>query len=165
MINPLLPKEVKKYVTALPENPPAEIVEKFRGLYGTEYVDSIIWTASDAHQALNEVGIRVDTSLYHFYLNGFELPNCSRSEELFGLAEVLHDYRDSFWGDRYDGFQERYLLLSSIEGEYSYFYDKVEDQVYGVGWESMKEFVQGSVAPLFSSSYQFLSWYYSEEIE
>ena len=66
---------------------------------------------------------------------------------------------------KYPQIGKRYLQLSSIEGEYSYFYDKETDALYGVDWGEMDDFMAGKLKPLFTSFYDFLEWYYSEEDE
>jgi hypothetical protein len=55
------------------------------------------------------------------------------------------------------------LQISSIEGEGSYFYDKKTDAVYDVDWGDMDDFMAGRLKPIFTSFYDFLEWYYSEE--
>ncbi|WP_263834051.1 hypothetical protein [Sulfurospirillum oryzae] len=81
------------------------------------------------------------------------------------LKEIVEEYRHPFWGDKYPGIEQKYLRISSIEGEGSYFYDKETDAVYEVEWKDMDDFMAGKLQPLFTSFYDFLEWYYSEENE
>ena len=82
---------------------------------------------------------------------------------MYDLEEILQNYNQPFWGQKYPGIEQRYLQLSSIEGEYSYFYDKETDALYGVDWKDMDDFIAGKHTPLFTSFYDFLEWYYSED--
>lgn len=169
MMSSLIPNNAKNYLKLLPtDNSDSEVqakIEKFRNMYGDKYVESIIWTQEDAKSVLAQLGFDSDSCIYNFYLNVIDLPECYRSQEIYGLSEILDDYKTPFWGQKYPNIQDRYLLLSSIEGEFSYFYDKDSDAVYGVDWGDMSDFVAGSVNPIFDTFYSFLEWYYSEEDE
>ncbi len=164
-----LPNNVLPFVEPLPENLlSGEVlakIDKFRAMYGDDYVGSIIWTAEQARSALDHVGVQHESAFYLFYQNAFDLPQAYRNVDLYGLTQVRDDFDNPFWGDKYKNIQDRYLLISSVEGEYSYFYDKKLDLVYGVGWNEMGKFVSGELAPLFSSFFDFLDWYFSEEDE
>jgi len=165
-MNQNLPDNVLPFVEPLPEDYSsgnvAANIDKFRRMYGDEYVKSIIWTAADARKVLNDIGVKCSSALYSFYQHAFELPRAYRNEELFGLSQVRDDFNNPFWGDKYKDIQHNFLLLSSIEGEHSYFYGKDADTVYGVGWEKMDLLVSGALDPLFSSSFDFLAWYFSD---
>ena len=129
-----------------------------------DYINSIIWTQEEAKNILKEIGVLEDTSFYDFYLNVIDEPEAYRAEDFYGLSQILEDYKNPFWS-RYPEIGKRYLQLSSIEGEYSYFYDKETDALYGVDWGEMDDFIAGKLKPLFTSFYDFLEWYYSEEDE
>jgi hypothetical protein len=164
-----LPKTTLPYIEPLPADVSDENVlnqiNKFRKLYGDNYVNSIIWTVEDAKNTLDKLGVPDSSSLFWFCLNAFELPDTYRSEELFGLSQVRDDFNNPFWGDKFNNIEMDFLLLSSVEGEYSYFYDKRSDSVFGVGWDEMEKLVNGSIEPLFASSFDFLDWYFSSEDE
>ena len=164
-----LPDNVSPFVEHLPKNLSignvTANIEKFRGMYGDDYVNSIIWTAEDAKGVLGDLGIQSTSALYSFYQNAFELPQAYRNEELFGLSQIRDDFNKPFWGDKYKNIQDKFLLISSTEGEHSYFYDKNADSVYGVGWEKMDELLDGTLDPLFSSFFDFFIWYFTGEDE
>lgn len=168
-MNNCIPENTQKYLDPLPENRESSAVlseiQEFRGLYGDEYVESIIWTQQDAKVILDELGIKRGTTFFNFYLHRFNFPDYYRSVSIYGLSEILEDYRKPFWGEKYKNIQNKYLQLSSLEGEYSYFYDKVDDSVYGVDWRDMNEFVLGNTKPLFATFYNFLQWYYYDDDE
>lgn len=163
-----LPEMIREFIKPLPlsrdDESLAETIEKFKKLYGEEYVNSQIWCKEDAENILNEMGVESDTTLYKFYLNSFESPNVFRSEDLYGLIEIYQDYKDPF-GSELNGNSRKVLRISSIEGEYSLFYDIRSGQVYGVDWKDKSEFINGNLDPLFNSFYEFLTWYYSDAEE
>ena len=164
-----LPQNVNAYIDALPiDRNELELVseiERFRSLYGDEYVNSIIWCQEDAKAAFKCLGIDRNSLFGKFYLHSFESPEIFRSEDLFGLSEILENFKNSFWDERYNKIGNRYLQLSSLEGEYSYFYDKLNDAIYGVSWNEMEIFMKGELPPLFPTFFEFIQWYYSEKSE
>ena len=162
-----LPDCVGEFVEALPESRTNEAVEKnikeFGDMYGAKYVESVVWSQDDARQILKEMGLHENMSFFDFYLHSFELPDVYRSEDLYGLSEIYSDFKESYWTGRYPSINEKYLQLSSIEGEYSYFYKKDSDEVFGVGFDQMNAFMAGELKPLFPSFYEFLNWYFSDK--
>jgi hypothetical protein len=97
---------------------------------------------------------------YSFCVGGCG-PN-SKADCLFTLEEILENAKAPFHS-KYSQIGKRYLQLSSIEGEYSYFYDTETDYIYGIYWNEMDDFfVKGKLSkPLFTSFYDFLEWYYT----
>lgn len=169
MENKSIPENAINYLKPLPRNR-ADVellgkIKKFRSLYGDDYVESIVWTQEDARGILLKLGISEEKLFHIFYLNIIELPECYRSEDIYGLSEMFEDYRNPFWGSKFKDIEEKYLQFSSIEGEYSYFYDKKNDSIYGIGWQDMEKFVNGKMRPLFNTFCEFLQWYYSNEDE
>ncbi len=135
--------------------------------YSKEGYFSFIKSYDESIKILDNIGIRKDTSFYEFYstFTGIDSSEQQGADLMYSLEEILEDYKQPYWGDKYPGIQKRYLQLSSIEGEYSYFYDKETDALYGVDWGEMEDFINGKLKPLFTSFYDFLEWYYSEEEE
>ena len=115
----------------------------------------------------NNLGIMdLDSAFIDFY--SFSVGGCgtrNNADCLLTLEQIIENYKNPFWGDKYPNIEKRYLQLSSIEGEYSYFYDKETDALYGVDWGEMDDFMNGNLKPLFTSFYDFLEWYYGEEDE
>ncbi|SSC08997.1 hypothetical protein [bacterium endosymbiont of Bathymodiolus sp. 5 South] len=99
---------------------------------------------------------------FYSFCSGGCGPN-DNADCLYGLEEICEDYKQSFHADDYPNITDRYLQISSIEGEGSYFYDKKTDAVYDVDWGDMDDFMAGRLKPIFTSFYDFLEWYYSEE--
>lgn len=128
--------------------------------YSNEEIKDIIITEEEALNILEILGIDKNTAFYQFYIK-FK----STCDEILELDEILEDYKNPFWADKYPVIQEKYLRISSIEGEGSYFYDKQTDELYDVDWKDMDDFMAGKLKPLFTSFYDFLEWYYSEEDE
>lgn len=112
-----------------------------------------------------------------FYINSYsyDVPNNLKGEELFTLDQILENYKSQNWitllpekvknefKEKYPNAGERYLQITSIEGGRSYFYDKETDYVYNVDWGEEENMITGKLKPWFTSFYDFLEWYYSEE--
>ncbi len=156
-----LPNNVLTYQKELmrPETRGDKKVRDFESMFS-------ILTLKEAADILDKMRIKKDTTFYNYYLNF--LPSGAHfrgdSDLLYDLDEIYEDYKQPFWS-RYKEIGERYLQLSSIEGEWSYFYDKETDAVYGVDWSEMDDFINGKLEPLFNSFYDFLEWYYSDDNE
>jgi len=166
----MLPHNVIPYVIKRPHSRNSEEgIDRINKLKSINYSDmniiNTIISQEDANNTLRKLGIKEDTIFYEFYLNFGDEASAYRIELLYSLGEIIENHKTPFWGDKYPGIEKRYLILSSIEGEYSYFYDKETDALYGVDWGEMDDFMAGKLDPLFTSFYDFLEWYYSEEDE
>jgi len=167
----MFPNNAAKYIKKMPnhdnEQEIVDIIEKFQKLYGEKYVNSLILTQDKAKKVLDELNVnKVKNQIfYEFYLSRSSEPDNNYKDLLYGLSEIYENYKNSFWKDQYPNLTDRYLQISSIEGEGSYFYDKETDAVYDVNWNEMNNFVEGNLKPMFSSFYDFLEWYYSDEDE
>ena len=132
------------------------------------YIYELIITIYEAKKALDTMNIDKHTAFYEFYSTYICIDSSEQEDAdlMYDLNEILEDYKNPFclW-DKYPSIGKRYLQLSSIEGEWSYFYDKETDALYGVDWGEMDDFMAGKLDPLFTSFYDFLEWYYSEEDE
>jgi hypothetical protein len=166
----MLPKNTQNNVILRPKNRNESRVQEeinwyLNNGYSNDEISKIIITENEANNILNKLGISPTSTFFEYYLNYCEEPEAYRVEDIYGLSQIRDDYNQPFWADKYPNIQERYLQLSSIEGEYSYFYDKQTDALYGVDWGEMDDFIAGKLKPLFTSFYDFLEWYYSEEDE
>lgn len=124
-----------------------------------------IITSNEAKKVLDELGIKKNTVFYEFYSTyiGTDSSKQEDADLMYDLDEIYEDYQAPFWADKYPGIQNRYLQFSSIEGEWSYFYNKEADAVYGVDWSEMDDLMAGKLKPKWKSFYDFLEWYYSEK--
>jgi hypothetical protein len=160
-----LPSNTREFIKLLPKDRSdpelAKTIEKFSGMYGEGYVNSIIWSQEEAREVLNEIGINDNSTFFNFYLHSFEQPDAFRSEDLYGLSEIFDDFKEPFWPE-FQTDSRQILRISSIEGEFSLFYDVKSDEVYGVDWGEMKEFFQGNIGAKFNTFYDYLAWYYSD---
>lgn len=120
----------------------------------------MIITQDEACLALEKIGVQTGSLFFEVFsiVRNFTI---GVGEELNTLDQIVKSSQDSFWNDEFPGFSEKYLELSSIEGEGSYFYCKSLDSVYDVGWDEMKAFVEGEVEPSWLSFDVFLAWYYN----
>ena len=160
------PKCVFPYIEKLPENRNDKSIlaniKKFGDMYGEKYVESIVWSQEDAKNILSRMGVKESELFFQFYLNSFELPKIDKPDDLYGLSEIYADFLNSYWSNRYPGIEKKFLQLSSIEGEFSYFYNKETGEVFGVEFDQMDLLWSGELKPLFSSFYEFLDWYFSD---
>ncbi len=129
--------------------------------------NDVVLTKESREWFRNELGLKnIDSAFVDFY--SFCVGGCgSRTDAdcLYTLEEILEDYKNPFWEEQYPNIQDRYLRISSIEGEGSYFYDKETDAVYDVDWNQMDDLVSGKLKPQWKSFYDFLEWYYGKDEE
>ncbi len=136
------------------------------GLYFDDEFDfeknEVVLTKESREWFNREFGIKnTDSAFVDFY--SFVIGPSGNGGQLFDLEQIVEDYQNPFWIEQYPNLTERYLQISSIEGEGSYFYDKDTDAVYDVDWGEMDDFVAGNLEPKWKSFYDFLEWYYSED--
>ena len=115
-------------------------------------------TQDDVSKILEKNNVNENSAFYDFFVKYFELPN-GKGEDLDSIPVILSN---DYWSDEYPEIGERYLQLTSIEGEGSYFYDKETDAVYDVNWGEEEEMISGKMQPWFTSFYDFLEWYYGD---
>ncbi|CAB5499616.1 hypothetical protein [uncultured Gammaproteobacteria bacterium] len=164
----MLPKCFEKWIIFRPKTKEEEEedLKYYLGLgYTKEKYNSTINTRSEAIDILNELDVKNDAAFYEFYsmYTGIDSSENEEVDLLYSLDEIYEDYKQPFHADNYPNITDRYLRISSIEGEGSYFYDKKTDAVYDVDWGEMDDFMAGKLKPIFTSFYAFLEWYYSEE--
>lgn len=147
------------------------------GFYFDEEFDydkkEVVLTLESRQWFKNNLGLKnLDSAFVEFY--SFAVGGCGyKGEELFTLDQILENYQSQNWlnlfpervalKEKYPNAGERYLQFTSIEGEGSYFYDKETDYVYNVDWGQEEDMITGKLKPWFTSFYDFLEWYYSEE--
>ena len=129
--------------------------------------NDVVLTRESREWFNKELGLKkIDSSFVDYY--SFAVGGCGEKDNadcLCTLEQILEDYKNPFWKEQYPNLTDRYLRISSIEGQGSYFYDKETDAVYDVGWDEMDDFMAGKLKPLFTSFYDFLEWYYGDEDE
>jgi hypothetical protein len=124
--------------------------------------NKVVLTKKTKEWFRENLGIQnLDSTFIDFY--SFAIGGNGKGDELFDLERIIEESQNSFWKDKYPNLTDRYLQLSSIEGEGSYFYDKKTDVVYDVDWNQMDDFVSGKLKPKWKSFYDFLEWYYNED--
>lgn len=123
--------------------------------------ERMIVSQEQAVAHLRRLGV-LEGSLFFEIMSRYRAIPLGQGEELNTLEQIVENVNDyCVWDDDYPKFSEKYLELSSIEGEGSYFYDKATDAVYDVNWGDMPEFVGGRIPPTWISFKEFLEWYYS----
>lgn len=129
------------------------------------YIYELIITINEANKVLDKMNINKNTAFYEFYNTyiGIDSSEQEDADLMYSLDEIYENYKQPFWSDKYPNIQKKYLRISSIEGQGSYFYDKETDAVYDVDWSQMDDLMAGKLEPLFNSFYDFLEWYYDED--
>jgi hypothetical protein len=164
----MLPKVFNEWVSFRPlSRNEKKIQEEFGGRLASgqsqESLDKWIITKAEAINALNTLMINPNSVFYEFYSTYRSVDSSERegAKLIYDLGEIFENSKNPFHS-KYPQIGKRYLQLSSIEGEYSYFYDKETDYLYGIDWNEMDDFfVKGKLKePLFTSFYDFLEWYY-----
>lgn len=122
----------------------------------------MVVTQEQAIFALDKLNIDSRTDFYRAMkeFRGFPL---GKGSELHTLDQIIESVKIAYWDSEYSGFSNRFLELSSIEGEGSYFYEIDTGSIYDVNWNEMDNFVSGKIKPLWLNFGSFLDWYYSEE--
>lgn len=172
----MMPENVKEYIIEFTENKKDDKVIEIINIlkengHKDNYINELLLSKECTKKILNQLNIQKKICFYIFYLNGFDLPNNTKGEELFGLQDIYDFYINEYWINRcelrekYPKASKQYLQFTSIEGGGSYFYDKETDYVYDVDWGQEEAMITGKLKPWFTSFYDFLEWYYSEEDE
>ena len=126
-----------------------------------EYIEK---TFKSAESKLASLGVPEDSSLYEFYTNIGFIP-LGQGEELNTLDGIIEHKESGFHEEENPGIYDRFLQLSSIEGEGSYFYEIETGIVYDADWGEEESMMQGTLAKKWPNFYSFLEWYYSPEEE
>ncbi len=170
----MLPLKILKNIIKYPESretkeAKALIEDLYNMGYSQNDIKEMTISRKDALNKLESLNIKKDTTLYEFYTNGLNEAGFLTPEEaddLYGLDEIYENYQIPHpLYAQYPQIGKRYLQISSAEGEHSYFYDKETDAVYSVDWSQLDDLNAGKLKPMFSSFYDFLEWYYSEEAD
>lgn len=166
----MLPKGARKVITdenlKIDSYDKKELKKKMleQGVYSKEEIEDFFNEKSDIglpQRDLDNLGINKTTAFFEFYSEiGF--PPKGKGEELYTLDQIIENMERVFPSGEYPEIGKRYLQLTSIEGEGSYFYDKETDSVYDVDWGEEADMVSGKKEPWFNSFYDFLEWYYND---
>jgi len=115
-----------------------------------------------AEKKLESLGVAKNTTFYEFHTNIGYIP-IGQGEELHSLDEIIDEKESQFHEDDYPGIYDRFLQLSSIEGEGSYFYELSTGIVYDTDWGEENSMMDGTLKKKWVNFYDFLEWYYSAD--
>ena len=110
-------------------------------------------------QKLNNLNINPKSSFFKYLMDngGFDNDN-PELDEVYDIDEIYdNNINGNYWSDQFPKIEKSYLMISSIEGEGSYFYSIKEDAVYDVSWNEMKVLVEGKLDPRWVSFTDFES--------
>ncbi|OGS70776.1 MAG: hypothetical protein A3F91_09695 [Flavobacteria bacterium RIFCSPLOWO2_12_FULL_35_11] len=106
---------------------------------------------------LEKLNIKKESKFYEYFskYSGFDNEQ-EGYDEVYSLDEILADNdSDCYWCDEFPDIQKKYLKISSIEGEGSYFYSISDDAVYDVSWNEMDDLMSGNLKPRWESFSSF----------
>ena len=84
--------------------------------------NDVVLTKESREWFKDKLGLKnIDSVFVDFY--SFVIGPMGRGGQLYDLEQIIEDHKNPFWGEQYPNIQDRYLRISSIEGEHSYFYD------------------------------------------
>jgi len=126
----------------------------FDGVFSIDE-NKFIVTSDDKKYFEEEVGVKSRDSAFVDFYTAMAIPVVGKGEELLTLERIIE--LNEVQNDE----AKRYLQISSIEGEGSYFFDKESDAVFDVSWGDEEDLKCGKLTPLYDSFYDFLEWYYS----
>jgi hypothetical protein len=115
-------------------------------------------------RALAALKVPIESEFAEFFLN-FTVTfyqSAVSDEELCDICEpteVMAD-RSNFVREVW-GLPEKYICMSSVEGEGCYLYDRESGWVWDFSLADRKSLVEGKSNPLFKSFFDFLVWYLS----
>jgi len=162
----MLPKSVLKILEQEETNNTGKVVsedeakETMRKQGCSEEYITKVFTSPE--KKLKDLGISEETTFYEFYTNIGFIP-IGQGEELHTLDEIVNEKESQFHEDEYPGIYDRFLQISSIEGEGSYFYEIATDIVYDTHWGEEESMMTGTLNSKWPDFYSFLEWYFSEE--
>lgn len=100
-------------------------------------------------EILENMNIDKNTQFYKYFaeFGGFN-NELDEFEEVMSIGEI-YDYNfpssENFWNEEYPNINQNFLMLSSIEGEGSYFYSIKDGKVYDVDFEHMDNLINGTL--------------------
>ena len=108
-------------------------------------------------EKLNQLNINPNSKLYKYYITygGFD-NNSDEFDEVFDIDELYeNNIENNYWEDQYPNIREKYLQLSNIEGEGSYFYSLQNNAIYDVSWSEMDKLINGELSPRWKTFSEF----------
>ncbi len=124
---------------------------------------------ADALRDLDRLCIQAGTGFHMLYAGGGFFPNGrNRPVALLSLSDLVQDQKTGhgLYGmeeaDRTPELLKRYLTITSIEGGGSWFYDIETDCVFDCDWGDEYGMIDGTLEPVFNTSFEFVNWLYAE---
>jgi len=125
-------------------------------------LSSTVITAAQARLTLSRLKVSEDELFWQVMLTYRRFP-LGIGGELLDLDEILQRSMQSTWSADYPDFPERFLELSSGEGEGSYLYERSTGFVFDIGWNAMDDLIAGKLTPKWTDYAAFLESYYGVE--
>ncbi len=123
--------------------------------------DEGIYTKEQAEQAINRIGMNLGSVFAHLMIEYRYFPK-GKGDELHSLSQIIDEKESQFHEEECPGIYDRFLQISSIEGEGSYFYEIASDIVYDTDWGEEASMMNGELDKRWNSYLDFINWYYSE---
>lgn len=108
---------------------------------------------------LNTLGLEPSSPIYQYYIvyGGFNNEN-PEFDDIYSLNELYEsNVTNNYWTDVYPQILDQFIMLSSIEGEGSYFYSKTTGEIFDVSWSEMDSLINNKLSPRWASFKEFES--------
>jgi hypothetical protein len=162
----MLPDNVNKMLDELERKFPSKSKDEERAILLKQGCSEtyIRKTLRDSNEKLADLGVPKVSDFYEFYSRTRFMP-VGEGEELNTLDGIIEHKESGFHEEDCPGIYDRFLQLSSIEGEGSYFYEIETGIVYDADWGEEKAMMLGTLEKKWPSFYAFLEWYYPPDEE
>lgn len=121
-----------------------------------EELENKVLTIEDSIKMLKKLGVRENSVFYAFVSKMGYIPQGNFSWEIYTLEEVYENKINSYWKEEYPNLTDRFLQLSSLEGEGSIFYDIEKDNIFDVGFNDINNLINGTLKSEWDSFEDYL---------
>lgn len=121
-----------------------------------EELENKVLTIEDSIKMLKKLGVKEDSVFYAFVSKMGFIPQGDFSWEVCSLEEIYENKIYSIWNKEYPNLTDRFLQLTSTEGEGSVFYDIEKDNIYDVSFNDMGNLINGTLKSEWDSFEDYL---------
>lgn len=106
---------------------------------------------------LKELGLEPNSPMYQYYVTYGGFNNEHAEFDYIYDLDDLHEANvlNNYWIDSYPQILDHFIMLSSIEGEGSYFYSKATGEIFDVSWSEMDSLINNKLTPRWASFEEF----------
>lgn len=108
-----------------------------------EELENRVLTIEDSEKMLKKLGVKENSVFYSFVSKMGYVPQGNFSWEINSLEDIYENKINSFLSKEYPNLTDRFLQLTSAEGEGSIFYDIEKDNVFDVSFRDIDNLLNG----------------------